>query len=53
MCYVRSGEMDSRSTLGELFTRLPAPVTKQYKLVLVKGAVIPCGWEGNREPNRK
>jgi len=36
------------TTLGNLFTHTRASVTKQYSFVPVKGAVMPCGWEGNR-----
>jgi len=35
------------TTLGKLFTPIYASVTKQYNLVLAKGAVMLCGWEGN------
>ena len=44
--------LDSRpvhvTTLGKLLTHMCASVTKQYNLVPCQGAVMPCGWKGNR-----
>jgi len=37
----------SGNNLGQVVS-IRVPVTKQYDLVPVKGAVMPCGWEGNR-----
>jgi len=36
------------TTLGKLFTHTRASITEQYNLVSGQGAVMPCGWEGNR-----
>ena len=34
------------TTLGKLFTQVPVSPTSKFGTV--QGAVMPCGWEGNR-----